>query len=623
MNKPAMLTSDWIKNWQTSIAVKITAAVLYAVAATGFAIAIIVMHNVEKKLDRRNNENADRFAYRAAQDLYRDAAMPLQEAAAALQGDVPRLGFEAVEISRDGQTVMLGSPSPGAVALSRSLPAAQDGKAGGWPSLQMILYHRPTHDAAVSQRNLLLLATGVGTLLFGFFLTWVILKFLSRPIRELISANKAVMQGDLTVRLNSDRQDEFGALAKFFDRMLDQIVQELAERKQAEELLRKSEENVKNILDSIHAGIIVIDPAKHKILLVNSFAAEMVGASKEEIVGRVCHPFICPTESGNCPITDHNEIVDNSERVLITKMGERVPILKSVVQLSHRGQPLLIESFISIKDRKRAEERLARSSAELREANEDLRSFAYIVSHDLRAPLVSIKGFSEELGISTAEIAALLEKYQPVLQEGDRKRFEQLMKQDIHESLAFIGSSVTRMDRLITSVLKLSRLGHKDLKSESVDMKVLAQSILSSLAHQIEAKQVQVVIGELPVVTVDRQSMEQVMGNLFDNALKYLEPGRAGMITVNATQMDDETTFYISDNGRGIAADDMNKVFELFRRAGKQDMPGEGMGLTYVKAIVKRHGGRIWCESKLGAGTTFSFTVPHPPETQIILPGLN
>ena len=622
MKKPAMVTSDWIKNWQTSIAVKITAAVLYAVAATGFAIAIILMHNVEKKLDQRYHENADRFAYRAAQDLYREAR-PLQEAAAALQGDVPRLGFEAVEISRDGQTVMLGTPAPGAVALSRSLPAAQDGKAGGRPALQMILYHRPTHDAAVSQRNLLLFATGVGTLLFGFFLTWVILKFISRPIRELINANKAVTQGDLTVRLNSDRQDEFGALAKFFDRMLDQIVQELAERKQAEELLRKSEEHVKNILDSIHAGIIVIDPAKHEIMLVNSFAAEMVGASKEEIVGQVCHPFLCPTESGNCPITDHNEIVDNSERVLITKMGECVPILKSVVQLSHRGQPLLIESFISIKDRKRAEERLARSSAELREANEDLRSFAYIVSHDLRAPLVSIKGFSEELGISTAEITALLEKYQPVLQEEDRKLFEQLVKQDIRESLAFIGSSVTRMDRLITSVLKLSRLGHQELKSESVDMKVLVQSILSSLAHQIEAKQVQVVIGDLPVVTADRQSMEQVMGNLFDNALKYLEPGRAGEITVNATQINEETTFHISDNGRGIAADDMNKVFELFRRAGKQDMPGEGMGLTYVKTIVKRHGGRIWCESKLGQGTTFSFSVPHPPETQIILPGLN
>ena len=259
----------------------------------------------------------------------------------------------------------------------------------------------------------------------------------------------------------------------------------------------------------------------------------------------------------------------------------------------------------------------------MREANEDLRSFAYIVSHDLRAPLVSIKGFSEELGISTAEITALLEKYQPVLQEEDRKLFEQLVKQDIRESLAFIGSSVTRMDRLITSVLKLSRLGHQELKSESVDMKVLVQSILSSLAHQIEAKQVQVVIGDLPVVTADRQSMEQVMGNLFDNALKYLEPGRAGEITVNATQMNEETTFHISDNGRGIAADDMNKVFELFRRAGKQDMPGEGMGLTYVKTIVKRHGGRIWCESKLGQGTTFSFSVPHPPETQIILPGLN
>lgn len=622
MDKPTKVTSDWVKNWQTSIAVKITAAVLYAVAATGFAIAIFLMHNVEKKLDQRYHENADRFAYRAAQELYRETAMPLQQAAAGLQGDVQRFGFDAVEISRDGQTVMLGNPAPNEVAINRRLPAAHDGKAEGRTALQMTLYHLPTHDAAVSQRNLLLLATGISTLVFGFFLIWVILKFISRPIRELINANKAVMEGDLTVRLNSDRQDEFGALAKFFDRMLDQIVQELTERKQAEELLRKSEEHVKNILDSIHAGIIVIDPGNHEIMLVNSFAADMIGAPKEEIVGKACHSFICPAESGNCPITDHLETVDNSERVLITMDGGRIPILKSVVQLSHRGRPLLIESFISIKDRKRAEEQLARSSEELREANEELKSFAYIVSHDLRAPLISIKGFSEELDISTAEITGILEKYLPALQEGDRKRFEQLVKKDIHESLEFIGSSVSRMDRLIASVLKLSRLGHKELKSEPVDMKVLAQSILSSLAHQIEAKQVQVIIRDLPVVIADRQSMEQVMGNLLDNALKYLEPGRDGEITVSATGMEEETTFHIDDNGRGIAADDVNKVFELFRRAGKQDMPGEGMGLTYVKTIVKRHGGRIWCESKLGKGTTFSFTVPQPPETQIVLPGL-
>lgn len=622
MDNPAKVASDWVKNWQTSIAVKITAAVLYAVAATGFAIAIFLMHNVEEKLDQRYNENADRFAYRAAQELYRETSLSLQEAAATLQGDVPRFGFDAVKLSRDGQTVMLGNPAPGLVAIKRRLPADHDGKAGGRPALQMTLYHLPAHDAAVSQRNLLLFATGVATLVFGFFLTWVILKFISRPIRELISANKAVMQGDLTVRLNSARQDEFGALAKFFDHMLDQIVQELTERKQAEELLRKSEEHVKNILDSIHAGIFVIDPGNHEILLVNSFAADMVGAPKEEIVGKVCTPFVCPTEGGNCPITDHRETVDNSERVLITMDGDRIPILKSVVQLSHRGQPLLIESFISIKERKRAEEQLARSSEELREANEDLKSFAYIVSHDLRAPLVSIKGFSEELGISTAEITGLLEKYLPVLQEGDRKRFEQLVKKDIQESLEFIGSSVSRMDRLITSVLKLSRLGHKELKPEPVDMKALAQSILSSLAHQIEAKQVHVIIGDLPVVIADRQSMEQVMGNLLDNALKYLEPGRDGEITVTATGVKQETIFQISDNGRGIAAEDMNKVFELFRRAGKQDMPGEGMGLTYVKTIVKRHGGRISCESKLGKGTTFSFTVLQLPETQIVLPGL-
>jgi signal transduction histidine kinase len=101
------------------------------------------------------------------------------------------------------------------------------------------------------------------------------------------------------------------------------------------------------------------------------------------------------------------------------------------------------------------------------------------------------------------------------------------------------------------------------------------------------------------------------MGNILTNAVNYLEADRPGKIEIWGERNHQETTFHISDNGRGIALGDMHKVFELFRRAGKQDVPGEGMGLAYVRTLVRRHGGQIWCESKLGSGTTFSFTISN------------
>ena len=99
------------------------------------------------------------------------------------------------------------------------------------------------------------------------------------------------------------------------------------------------------------------------------------------------------------------------------------------------------------------------------------------------------------------------------------------------------------------------------------------------------------------------------MGNILDNALLYLDPERLGEIEIGGERQADQVCFYIRDNGRGIAPGDMDKVFAPFRRGGKQDMPGEGMGLAYVQALVRRHGGRIWCESQPGVGTTFTFTV--------------
>jgi PAS domain S-box-containing protein len=252
----------------------------------------------------------------------------------------------------------------------------------------------------------------------------------------------------------------------------------------------------------------------------------------------------------------------------------------------------------------------------LEQANEEIKQFAYIVSHDLRAPLVNLKGFSSELRIALDEIQSAVSAALPHMDGEQRRSLSLALDEDVPEALSFIESSVTRMDGLINAVLRLSRLGRRELDLEPLDMEALVQVTLETLAHQIEERQGKVTVGSLPEVVADRTSMEQIMGNLLGNAVKYLDPDRPAELEITAEHGLDETTFRVRDNGRGIAEDDMDKVFAPFRRIGRQDMPGEGMGLPYVQALVRRHGGRIWCESKLGVGTTLSFTISAPPPPQ-------
>ncbi len=259
--------------------------------------------------------------------------------------------------------------------------------------------------------------------------------------------------------------------------------------------------------------------------------------------------------------------------------------------------------------RDQLEVRVKERTADLEQANEEIKQFAYIVSHDLRAPLVNLKGFSAELRFALDEIQSVMGDARPHLNDEQQQRLEYALDEDVPEALSFIESSVTRMDAFIHAVLRLSRLGRRELDPEPVDVEALVQNALESLAHQIEEHDVEVHVGSLPVVVADRTSMEQIMGNLLDNALKYLRTDVAGELEITAEEDEERITFHVRDNGRGISEDDLPKVFAPFRRAGRQDAPGEGMGLPYVQTLVRRHGGRIWCESELGEGTTFTFTI--------------
>ena len=243
-------------------------------------------------------------------------------------------------------------------------------------------------------------------------------------------------------------------------------------------------------------------------------------------------------------------------------------------------------------------------TAALTAANEEIQRFAYIVSHDLRAPLVNIMGFTSELEQATAVLS------RHAMTEQAPADLRVAATEDIPEALRFIKSSTEKMDRLINAILKLSREGRRMLTAEPLDMPALLGQLIETMRHQAGSKGAQVSLGDVPDLVADRLAVEQVFGNIIENALKYLDPGRPGDIRVQGRPEGRMVRYQVSDNGRGIAARDYERVFELFRRAGDQTVPGEGIGLAHVRALVRRLGGSVECVSELGVGSTFDVVLP-------------
>jgi signal transduction histidine kinase len=260
-------------------------------------------------------------------------------------------------------------------------------------------------------------------------------------------------------------------------------------------------------------------------------------------------------------------------------------------------------------------------TADLRAANDEIQRFAYIVSHDLRSPLVNIMGFTSELEELRGQIfkrvaslaapaaspaaPSLAPEAEPELEADDQR-----LSQDFSEALGFIKSSIEKMDRLISAILKLTREGQRNFEPVRLDMREVIENIVATLAHQAAEGEAEIHVAPLPALVSDRLALEQIFSNLIDNAIKYLRPGVPGEIHVRGRTKLGFAVFEISDNGRGIDPKDHQRIFDLFRRAGVQDKPGQGIGLAHVRALVRRLGGTMSVSSELNAGSTFTITLP-------------
>lgn len=263
---------------------------------------------------------------------------------------------------------------------------------------------------------------------------------------------------------------------------------------------------------------------------------------------------------------------------------------------------------LDITARKKAEQEREQLVQTLASKNKELESILYIASHDLRSPLVNIQGFSQQLSRCCDVLrSAFGDKAGTV---AVRQQVLFVLNEDVPQALNFILTSARKMDLLLTGLLRLSRLGHEGMNIEQLDMNLMMAGITQSMEYQIKASQVTVDIDPLPPCCGDASQINQLFSNLLDNALKYLDKSRPGMIHIYARVTDSQSIYCVEDNGVGIAPDHQDRIFETFHRLNPESTGGEGLGLTIVRRIVDRHKGTVRVESEPGRGSRFFVSLP-------------
>jgi two-component system, LuxR family, sensor kinase FixL len=375
-----------------------------------------------------------------------------------------------------------------------------------------------------------------------------------------------------------------------------EYAKDVTARNRTENELREREDQLRTVLENMQAGIFIIDPQTHKIVDANPVAAKLVGVPKNQIVGSICHQFTCPAQKGKCPITDLAQTIDNSERVLLTAKGERIPIMKTVVTILFNGKKHLLESFVDISECKKAELALERLNKELEVAvqelsisNRQLHDFVHVAAHDLKTPVRGIGTLADWI----------ISDYGHKLDGQGR------------EQVRLLKARVVRIDKLIDGMLQFSKITRTKHKERQVNL----NDILSDIKDTISSSgHVEIAMDSMPSITCEREHIELVFQSLMANAATFMDKTK-GQVKVGCVEQGDFWKFYVNDNGPGIEQKYFEKIFRIFQTLPKNDEPQTaGIGLAIVKKIVELYGGKIWVESQPGSGSTFYFTFPRTIE---------
>lgn len=388
--------------------------------------------------------------------------------------------------------------------------------------------------------------------------------------------------------------------------LLIRVRRDLLERDWFDGQLQEANQLLESLLENMPAMVFAKDATTLRFVRINRLAEKIMGYSREQLLGRGDHDFFPAEQADHFNAKDREtlaqgDIVEIPHEELDTgDHGRRTLHTLKVPIRGKDGKPsLLLGISMDITQQKAAERRivglndeLIRQAQMLQSSNQELESFCYSVSHDLRAPLRAINGY-----------ARLLEQDYGNRFDAEGARY-----------LRTICGACDRMAQLIDDLLEFSRIGRQTLEHEPIDMQAVVSKVINDATAGRVAPLPVIETGELPPISGDRNMVQLVWLNLIDNAVKYTAGVASPHINIGAERKGNEVVYTVSDNGVGFDMRYADKLFGVFQRLhASPEYPGTGVGLAIAQRIVTRHGGRIWANSEPGLGTRFSFALPAEP----------
>jgi PAS domain S-box-containing protein len=385
-------------------------------------------------------------------------------------------------------------------------------------------------------------------------------------------------------------------------RLVASAIRDITDRKRAEEKVRELNDRFRALLETAPDAMVLVGH-DGRMVLVNAQTEKLFGYTRAELLGNTVEMLVPPRFRDRHPQQRGRYFAAPKMRPMgagvelygLRKDHSEFPVEISLSPIETEDGTLVASAIRDITDRKRAEEKVAelnesqrKHGVQVEAANKELEAFSYSVSHDLRAPLRSIDGFS----------LALIEDCAGQLDDEGKRLLER------------IRGAAKRMAQLIDDLLNLARVTRSEMRYEAVDLSAIAKVILAELQSGDPQRHVECVVGEGIVGNGDSRLLRVVLDNLLGNAWKFTMNKPQARIELGVSQQDGAPVYFVRDDGPGFDMAYVDKLFGTFQRLhAANEFPGTGIGLASVRRIINRHGGRTWAEGVVGVGATFSFTL--------------